>query len=140
MKHTVRTLQAPVQGLLHAGAVPSELAAAALVTWRGVEAMLAPVFGSRGFCAMFGRSLFLAREAHAWLPTAPVAASSSRDLFGLFEAALAAQPAAEAAAAHAAMLETFCGVLASLIGGPLTERVLRPVLDGPNGHAGDASP
>ena len=137
MEGTVRTLQAPVEDLLHEGATAEALAAGAMETWQGVEAALVPLVGGRGFAALVGRSLHLVRQSHGWLPVAPAAAPSAQGLFVSLRAALAAQPPGQAAAAHAAMIEAFCGVLASLIGGPLTERVLRPV-DTPNGTAGDA--
>ena len=139
MKRTVRSLQAPVGSLLQEGAAPGVLSTAAIATWRGLESTLVPLVGHRGYVALLGRSLHLVRQAHPWLPPGPGPSGAAGDLLMALQTALAGQAAGTCAAAHAAMVEAFCEVLASLIGGPLTERVLRPV-GSPSGTAGDASP
>ena len=120
---------------------PVEVAAAAVSTWRSVEAALSPIIGKRGVAALYQRSLFLTRVLHPCLASVHEGALQPGE-FAALHGVLSKQPAATAAAASHALLETFRGLLANLIGEALTERLLKSVWDKPsNGPAvQDTSP
>jgi hypothetical protein len=124
-------IHAHVAQLAAAGATPAELAAAAGVDWRGIEAALAPIVGSRGFTAIVQRSLHLLGGPDV----DPF--DADRDPIDAWQQMLAARDAADASAASARLLHVFCSLLVALIGGSLTERLLRPVWDRPTAGSGD---
>lgn len=95
-------------------------------TFQGIEQVLAPIIGPRGVAALYKRSLHLAKDTFSWLPDAPPGAPTAMDVTAL-TTALARQAAADAAAGGAELLETFYGLLTTLIGPLLTERLLRSV-------------
>ncbi len=104
----------------------SQVADAAVVTWRAVDAVLSPIIGPRGAAALYKRSLYLARSQHPWLAAVHEDTRQPGD-FTPLHAALVRQPGVAAAAAHEALLQTYRDILARLIGAPLTERLLRPI-------------
>jgi hypothetical protein len=118
-----------------------QVADAAVSSWRSVEAALSPIIGKRGVAALYQRSLFLARAAHPCLASVHEGALQPGE-FAALHAVLVQEPATNAAAASRALLETFRGLLANLIGEALTERLLKSVRDNPsNGSAvQDTSP
>ena len=107
----------------------------AVSTWQKVAAALSPIIGQAGVGALLKRSLYLVRADYPFLTAAYEGAHDPGDL-GALHAALAQQTGTDAAAAHSALLQTFHDLLISLIGGSLTERLLRPVWDDPS--SGDA--
>lgn len=111
-----------------AGAVPdaSAVAEATLGTWRQVAARLAPVIGARGVDALFGRSLHVTSKAFPALAKVQNGGDGAARLAAL-KACLAGQEPAAAAEAGQALLVNFTELLASLIGAPLTERLLAPI-------------
>lgn len=112
------------------GADSARIAEMAFALWGRVQSALAPIIGQRGFAALFKRSLLLASAAHG--PLADVAAAAdSPDSLAALRATLAGQSSTNAVAAHGALLQTFCDLLAGLIGESLTERLLQPVQDNP---------
>ncbi len=128
MPGEARSIQAILAQLAQEGAEVGRIADLAAVTWRRIDAALAPIIGQRGVAALYKRSLYLARTEHAFLAPLPENASSPGD-FSALHAALSDQTNANATAANAALLETFSGLLTSLIGASLTERLLRSVWD-----------
>jgi hypothetical protein len=93
------------------------------------------VIGARGISALFKRSLHLAHADYPWLAAAYEGAVEPGDFTSL-RAALSRQTGEHAAAAHDAMVQTFNDLLANLIGGSLTQRLLQSVWDHPSsGHA-----
>jgi type II secretory pathway component PulK len=103
--------------------------------WRDIEAALSPVIGPRGIAALYQRSLHLAGADHPWLSAAYEGALQPGD-FSALRATLSRQSVADAAAAHAAMLQIFRDLLDNLIGRSLTQRLLQAVWDQPSsGHA-----
>jgi hypothetical protein len=119
------------------GAPPQMIAESAEAIWVDVAAALTPIIGSRGVGALYARSVSLLREEHGWLKSAYDGANGVGP-FTALGAALEARAAAEAVAANGALLQTFYDLLASLIGGPLTARLLTPALDHPaTGDAGE---
>lgn len=113
------------------GADSASIADQAFAMWTRVEAALAPIIGQRGFAALFKRSMLLASAAYT--PLAEVAAEADTPgCLTALRARLSEQSSASAVAAHGALLQTFCDLLAGLIGESLTERLLRPVQDNPS--------
>jgi hypothetical protein len=110
------------------------IAETALARWRDIAAALTPIIGQRGMAALYKRSLYLMRSAYPWLDAVHSSALAPAD-FGALRKALSQQPAAEAAAASGALLQTFHGLLTTLIGPSLTERLLRSARDNPTSAA-----
>lgn len=106
------------------GASAAELTDAVVTLWRSTDAALAPIIGRRGVGALFHRSLGLVAPRHAWLVELSVDAQELPN-FGGLRSAFSGQTAHEVATAAGAQLEAFHELLASLIGAPLTERLLR---------------
>jgi hypothetical protein len=113
-----------------------EVADATVATWRDIDAALSPIVGKRAVAALYARSLHLTRASHPSLADVQDGVLSF-DEFASLHAALARQTAPDAAAASAALLQTFTDLLTRLIGAPLTERLLRPVWHNPS--SGDAA-
>jgi hypothetical protein len=94
--------------------------------WRVVETQLVPVIGARGLDVLFRRALHETTTAFPWLAASVDRGGSASPLPSLM-ACLATQHTAAAAEAAYALLFTFTELLATLIGEPLTERLLAPV-------------
>lgn len=90
-----------------------------------MQAALSPVIGRGGVAALYRRALHLARNDYVWLAPACEGAVTPGDLSSL-RAALCAQDAVTAAAAHDTIMRTLNDLLATLIGPALTERLLKP--------------
>jgi len=129
MNPTAQLLHAPVAALADDGAEASRVAGAVLVSWRAIDAALAPIVGRGGLSALYRRSVKLAQAEHPWLPEPPL--GEAPDPFTDLHVALCERPTADAAAAHRSMLHSFCAVLETLIGASLTERILLPVQEAP---------
>jgi len=136
MNEQGRRAEAAAARLASGGADGLRVADAASATWHQVHAALSPIVGTRGVEALFKRSLSLAREAQACLADVGDP-SPAHDHVSSLHAVLARQTGADAAAAHAALLQTFVDLLSRLIGESLTARLLHPVLDQPS--SGDAA-
>jgi hypothetical protein len=108
----------------HAAAV----ATAAVAVWRDVSGALSPIIGHSGFAALFKRSVHLASGA---CPDLARATEQTADVatFSALHDVLAQLSSAEAARANGALLQTFQDVLDTLIGAPLTARLLQPIWD-----------
>lgn len=108
-----------------------QIAAACGALWMELEAALSPIIGPRGVTALGQRSLHLASAVHPWLaarqPGGPETLNSA-----LLVSLLAPRNSDDAAAAAETFLQTFLDLLTSLIGGSLTERLLRTVLGPPD--------
>lgn len=109
-----------------AGGNSHQVADAALATWNGIQAALSPIIGDRGLEALYRRSLYLARTAFPCLADAEPRLAGGSD-FEALHTMLARQSDTDAAGASAHLLQTFHDLLASLIGQPLTQQLLRPV-------------
>ncbi|NUZ06252.1 hypothetical protein [Piscinibacter koreensis] len=106
---------------------PSRVADAVGELWRSIDATLNPLIGDGGVRALYQRSVQLAtRRAPSF---APLQASlhAAVDLDRL-RATLARCSSAEASAGGAALIQTFCELLADLIGARLADRLLDPTL------------
>ena len=123
--HTMQTLF--VQHAAELAGV-SDIAEMAVASWKDIGAALSPIIGQTGVAALFKRSIYLTRSAHACL--APVSADKSQpDELAALQAVLGQQARAIAVAANGALLQNFQDLLTSLIGLSLTERLLSPVWD-----------
>lgn len=109
---------------------PSAAADAAVATWKRVAACLEPVIGSGGVHVLFGRSLHLTSRDFPWLAATGYYGDSSDRFASMagFRAALESREPSDAAAAVSALMKTFIELLETLIGEPLTERLLGAVL------------
>ena len=107
-----------------AGADARRIGEASAAVWRAIDAALAPVIGARGSAALYKRSLHLARASYPLLADVHETGSEAGDFSGL-RTVLSRQTAADAAAAHDALLHIFHDLLAELVGGSLTRRLLQ---------------
>lgn len=105
------------------GAGAGQVADLVDAAWRQITAALAPVIGQRGVAALYRRSLHLASASHPWLAAAQAGNGAEMDLAAL-RAQLVQRNAAEAAAAGAALLLSFHGLVGSLIGPALSGQLL----------------
>lgn len=119
---------------LKPGAGVDEVADAVLALWGAIGRALDPIIGQRGVAALYHRSLKLTARSHPWLAVVPAGplADADADLAAL-KAAFTRQSAEAAVAGGDALFETFRELLASLVGDPLTERLLRSVWTPPQG-------
>jgi len=114
------------------GADAAQIADAAATIWGAVHGALTPVIGPRGSAALYHRALHDARVGCPWLAGAYDTVAEPGD-FARLRAVLAQQAPAAAAAAHDGMLQAFLDLLATLIGDPLTDRLLQGVWTPPTG-------
>lgn len=122
----------PLCGRLAEGASAGQVADAVGAIWLEIDEALHPIIGRRGMAALYNRSVKLAVSSHPWLAPACQAALSAIDPAAL-KSALASRTAAEAKAGGSVLFSSFHELLASLVGSPLTERLLRPVWDHSSG-------
>lgn len=117
------------------GADATRIADAVIMAWQEIDAVLSPILGHGGVAALYKRSLYLTGSAHPWLSHMREGEQTDMDLAEL-ESAIARQSSADAYSAGGTLLQTFNGLLASMVGPALTERLLRPVwnhlLSGPS--------
>lgn len=111
---------------------PAVLADASVQHWHAVRAALVPVIGLQGVAALYRRSHFLARREFEWLASDADADPSPANPFDGLRVALMQQPGSRAASAQIAMLQIFNDLLTSLIGSPLTDRLLASVWEIPS--------
>jgi hypothetical protein len=107
---------------------PAAVAAAAVAVWLDVSGVLSPIIGHSGFAALFKRSVHLASDACPGLAKAAEQTPGAAPFSALHDA-LAQLPCTDAARANGALLQTFQEVLDTLIGVPLTARLLQPIWD-----------
>jgi hypothetical protein len=120
------SFQAAFARLAEEGLDAVRIAEHAVVTWRDLDASLSPIIGQRGVDALYQRSLYLLRDEHPWL--ASVYESGFRPgAAPVFKATFARQDRLIAATTSGALLQTFHGLLVTLVGQVLTERLLQPV-------------
>jgi hypothetical protein len=121
-----RRVAAPLIDRVGAHATAQQTATAFERLWSELDAALSPIIGRRGVDALGQRSLKLASAEHPWLAAGQPVGSAPFD--PLPPAALMAQHSpAQAQAAGDAFLQTFHGLLTSLVGVSLTDRLLHPV-------------
>ena len=94
-----------------------------LQSWRRLADQLGPLIGDSGFCALFARACRLVGPEFRWLTDGPPCKTRDAQITALDELLASVAPE-HAKAAHAALLQTFTELLASLIGQTLARRLL----------------
>jgi hypothetical protein len=100
-----------------------EFSEAAVALWEGVAGQIIAIVGEAGFDSLYARSVFLAQSTYPWIIAPPESATEVGRLVNLRANLEAVQPGA-AREANRLLLTIFTDTLASLIGEPLTERLL----------------
>lgn len=116
---------------------PTSVARATVGVVRLLNAELASVIGSQATAALYARSVHLTRPAFQWLTQTATDPPEAR--LAALQSDLSAREPSEARKAGEALLLTFADLLVSLIGEPLTHRLLRsawgrPADDEPSGR------
>jgi hypothetical protein len=122
--HEGPSIAAALEHQVRSGAPATQIAGAVAATWRHAEESLTPVLGPRGMAALYKRSLVLTGRSHPWLAGLAEGASTTVDLAAL-TGAMTQQESNDAALAGGELLQTFYGLVNSLIGPSLTHRLLR---------------
>lgn len=105
------------------GASQSEVVAQVMRALRQLAVHFYPLMGSAGFFALYQRSVHLNQPRHPCL--APLSTMERDDThFTALQASLSSADTEQAARAGIAVIETLTGLLAGLIGLPLTMRLL----------------
>lgn len=115
-------IAAALEHLVRSGAPAVQIAGSVASTLRHVEESLTPILGSQGMAALYKRSLVLTSRSHPWL--APLEAAPGTVDLAALTAALTEQKSNDAARAGGELLQTFYGLVNSLIGASLTHRLL----------------
>lgn len=126
----VLTVNPAVVAQLSSAGTNTQVADNALTVWRDIDNHLSPIVGAGGVAALYKRSLYLTSKDYPCLRR-PLALFKPAE-YHLLYLVLIAQERAEAIAVNGAMLRTFSGLLASLIGVSLSQRLLQSVLDHPS--------
>lgn len=105
------------------------IADVAVKLWQSMASELISIIGQGGFNALYARSLHLASSQFPWLVPGTPANSGNLDFMTL-KTSLDSQNAADAYQANLAFLIIFTDTLASLIGEPLTTRILNSAWGG----------
>jgi hypothetical protein len=134
LRESIRTAVAQRAGLPDSAATADATAA----TWRLVAAQLAPVIGARGLEVLFRRALHKTTAAFPWIAADLESGGIATPLPSIAQC-LAGQDPAVAAEASYTMLLTFTELLMTLIGEPLTTRLLAPVWASPLLSSGQES-
>ena len=117
------------------GASAKDVAQLVVTTCFEIDKALTPIIGQRGLEALLNRSLHLASASQAWLLVGADAFDLKADLSEL-HVTLSLQTSELAAQGGGAFLDHFHQLLTTLVGTPLTERLLRPMwvnfLSGPS--------
>jgi hypothetical protein len=99
---------------------------AAIGLWERVATQIIALVGEAGFDSLYARSVFLAQSTFPWL-TEPSQSPPIGHRFAKLRVNLEEKPTQLASDANRLLLTIFTDMLASLIGEPLTERVLASV-------------
>ena len=96
----------------------------AIELWFRLADSVVPIIGADGFDALYDRTLHQASARFSWLLTADLP-KGPHSRFMRLKSDLQNAGIEEASQATALMLATFTGVLSTLIGEPLTNKILR---------------
>ena len=116
----------PLEHRVREDAAAPQIADAIVSTWLAIDAVLVPIIGKGGVGALFRRSAHLSISEHPWLAAAQDGMAGAAD-YNALKALLLLQSPADSLAGGSAMLQTFRGLLAGLVGASLTEQLLRSV-------------
>jgi hypothetical protein len=102
---------------------PEKVADAAITLWEPMAAQIISIVGEDGFNSLYARSVFLAQPTFPWLTTSSLSQQTDQR-FAELKKRLEGQTPSQAREANSLLLLTFTGILAALIGEPLTTRIL----------------
>lgn len=102
---------------------PEKVADAAIDLWAQMAAQIISIVGEDGFNSLYARSVFLTQPTFPWL-TASSLPQQNDQRFAELKKGLEGQTPSQAHEANSLLLLTFTGILAALIGEPLTTRIL----------------
>jgi len=100
------------------------VADAAINLWEQMATQIISIVGEDGFNSLYARSVFLAQPTYPWL-AANSLSPQTEQRFAELKKHFEGQTPSQARAANSLLLLTFTGILAALIGEPLTTRILR---------------
>lgn len=100
------------------------VAEVAIRPWEQMAAQIVLIVGEDGFNSLYARSVHLVQATFPWLAAKPQSPQPDRR-FAELKTSLAGQAPAQAREANSLLLLTFTGILAALIGEPLTARILQ---------------
>lgn len=100
-------------------------AAAAILVWRAVRTAMVPMIGKPGFSDLYGRCVAARSRADPWLAAAHADAIEPGS-FEALQTALSERSPAEVEQAQRELLRLFRTRVVSLLGEPLTTRLLAP--------------
>ena len=131
----MNTFAAFLSSKVNHGASAKDVAQLVVTTCFEIDKALTPIIGQRGLEALLNRSLNLASASQAWLLVGADAFDLKANLSEL-HLTLSLQTSELAAQGGGAFLDHFHQLLTTLVGTPLTERLLRPMwvnfLSGPS--------
>lgn len=131
----LNTFAAFLSTKVNRGASAKDVAQLVVTTCFEIDKALTPIIGQRGLEALLNRSLNLASASQAWLLVGADAFDLKANLSEL-HLTLSLQTSELAAQGGGAFLDHFHQLLTTLVGTPLTERLLRPMwvnfLSGPS--------
>ena len=102
---------------------PGKVADAAINLWEQMATQIISIVGEDGFNSLYARSVFLAQPTFPWL-AASSPSQQADQRFAELKKRLEGQTPSQAREANSLLLLTFTGILAALIGEPLTTRIL----------------
>jgi hypothetical protein len=102
---------------------PENVADAAIDLWEQMATQIISIVGEEGFNALYARSVYLALPTFPWLMSSALPPQDGQR-FAEFKKGLEEQSPSQAREANRLLLLTFTGILAVLIGEPLTTRIL----------------
>jgi len=101
-----------------------KVADAAIGLWEQMATQIISIVGEDGFNSLYARSIFLAQPKFPWLAANSLSPQTDQR-FAELKKRLEGQTPSQAREANSLLLLTFTGILATLIGEPLTIRILR---------------
>jgi len=104
------------------------VADAAIGLWEQMATQIISIVGEDGFNSLYARSIFLAQPEFPWLAANSLSPQTDQR-FAELKKRLEGQTPSQAREANSLLLLTFTGILATLIGEPLTSRILRSAWD-----------
>ncbi|MDP2170018.1 MAG: hypothetical protein Q8J96_06315 [Rhodocyclaceae bacterium] len=102
---------------------PEKVADAAIDLWEPMAAKIISIVGEDGFNSLYARSVFLAQPTFPWLAASALSQQTDQR-FAELKKRLEGQTPSQAREANSLLLVTFTGILAELIGEPITARIL----------------
>lgn len=103
---------------------PDNTADVAVDLWERMSLQIVSIVGEQGFNSLYRRSVFLAQPTYPWLAASPPPQQRGQ-YFAELRKGLEGQTPSHARDANSLLLLTFTGILAALIGDPLTTRMVR---------------